>query len=195
MAKRYVMTVLAANRVGMLAALANALDELGGNILATSQAVMDRFFTLIMSVEFPEGRPREVVLDHIQAVCRPFAAEASLKELADDDVCDSVPDRQQAERYVLTVSGPDRPGVLRRLAHRLAQDGIDVMDLQASRVDEGRLFRFFMEICVPAGVDIGKLARDLQEVEPQGTLATTLQRRTVLDAMMCPDPPRFRDKG
>lgn len=195
MAKRYVMTVLAANRVGMLAALANALDELGGNILATSQAIMDRFFTLIMSVEFPEERPREVVLDHIQAVCRPFAAEASLKELADDDACDSVPDRQQAETYVLTVSGPDRPGVLRRLAHRLAQDGIDVMDLQASRVDEGRQFRFFMEICVPAGVDIGRLARDLLEVEPQGTLATTLQRRTVLDAMMCPDPPRFRDKG
>ena len=32
MAKRYIMTVLAANRTGILAALANALDELGGNI-------------------------------------------------------------------------------------------------------------------------------------------------------------------
>ncbi len=195
MAKRYVMTVLAANRVGMLAALANALDELGGNLLATSQAVMDRFFTLIMSVEFPEERPREVVLDHIQAVCRPFAAEVSLKELADDDVGDSISDRQPAERYVLTVSGHDRPGVLRRLAHRLAQDGIDVIDLQAARVDEGRQFRFYLELCIPLGVDVGRLARDLQGVEAQGPLATTLQRRTVLDAMMCPDPPRFRGNG
>lgn len=195
MAKRYVMTVLAANRVGMLAALANALDELAGNILATSQAVMDRFFTLIMSVEFPEERPREVVLDHIQAVCRPFAAEVSLKELDDDDAGDSIPVGQPAERYVLTVSGHDRPGVLRWLARRLAQDGIDVIDLQAVRVDDGRQFRFYLELSIPLGVDVGRLARDLQGVETQGPLTTTLQRRTVLDAMMCPDPPRFRGQG
>lgn len=194
MAKRYVMTLLAANRVGVLAALANALDELGGNILATSQAIMDRYFTLIMSAEFPEERPREVVLDHIQAVCRPFGAEVSLKELADEGG-DTFPDRQQAERYVLTVAGHDRPGILRRLAHRLAQDGIDVADLQATRVDEGRQFQFFLELGVPAGVDLGRLARDLQGIASGEPLAITLQRRTVLDAMMRPDPPRYGGQG
>lgn len=194
MAKRYVMTVLAANRVGMLAALANALDELGGNILATSQAIMDRYFTLIMSVEFPQERQRDVVLDHIQAVCRPFAAEVSLKELADDGQ-ESINDRHSCERYVLTVSGNDRPGILRRLAHRLAQDGIDVADLQATRVDADRRFLFYMELSVPAGVDVGRLARDLQGNDAQGPLTTTLQRRSVLDAMMRPDPPRFGTKN
>ena len=45
MAKRYILTVLASNRSGILAALTNALDELGGNMLDVSQAVIQDFFT------------------------------------------------------------------------------------------------------------------------------------------------------
>src|SRR5580704_1461818 len=130
MAKRYIMTVLAANRTGILASLANALDELGGNMRDVSQAVIHKFFAMIMAAEFPEDQDPEVIVDHIRAVCRPFGAEVTLRDPADEMGFDGEAEPTPKERYVLTLAGPDRPGVLRFLAHRLALDGSDLVDLQ-----------------------------------------------------------------
>ena len=63
MPKLYIMTVLAANRTGILAALANALDELGGNLRDVSQAVVHQFFAMIMAAEFPDDQSPEVIAD------------------------------------------------------------------------------------------------------------------------------------
>ena len=84
MAKRYIMTVLAVNRTGILAALANALDELGGNMRDVSQAVIDKYFAVIMAAEFPEDQDQEVIVDHIRAICRPFGAEVTLRDPSGD---------------------------------------------------------------------------------------------------------------
>ena len=80
MSKRYIITFMAANRVGILAAVTTSLAELGGDIQEVSQTVMQRFFTIIMSAEFPENRDPSVIIDHIRGVCRPFGVEVNLKD-------------------------------------------------------------------------------------------------------------------
>ncbi|MCX7408896.1 MAG: hypothetical protein NTZ32_12535 [Planctomycetales bacterium] len=191
MAKQYILTVLASNRTGILAALANALDELGGNTLDVSQAVIRQFFTMIVAAEFPENRDPDVIVDHIRAVCRPYGAEVSLKDPSDEEVFESADDPVEKQRYVLTIAGPDRPGVLRFIAHRLAQHGIDLVDLQGQRREEDRTFLFSMELDAPLGIDSLQLRRELEIEFMSDSITVSLQHRRVLAALAHPEPMGF----
>ena len=191
MARRYIMTVLAANRVGILAALSNALDELGGNMLDVSQAVLQEYFTMIMAAEFPEERDPEVIVDHIRAVCRPFGAEVVLKDPRNEPPFELAEEPIPRQRYVLTAAGKDRPGVLRFIAHRLAQDDIVLLDLQGMRRESNRTFLASMELAVPPGVDALKLRMDLETEFRSDAITISLQHRRVLAALAHPEPVGF----
>jgi glycine cleavage system transcriptional repressor len=191
MARRYIMTVLAANRVGILAALANALDELRGNTLDVSQAVIQDYFTMILAAEFPEERDPEVIVDHIRAVCRPFGAEVILKNPEDEPAFEILEEPTPRQRYVLTVAGQDRPGVLRFIAHRLAQDDIILMDLQGMRRESDHSFLTSMELAIPPGVDALKLRSDLDNEFRSDGITVTLQHRRILAALAHPEPVGF----
>jgi glycine cleavage system transcriptional repressor len=191
MAKLYIMTVLAVNRTGVLAALANALDELGGSMQDVSQAVIHKFFAMVMATEFPDQQDPEVIVDHIRAVCRPFGAEVILRDPSQEIGFDGETEPTPKERYVLTMSGPDRSGVLRFLAHRLALDGIDLVDLQGRHEDKKHTFLACMELAIPPGMDVLQLCDDLrQEFSAEG-ITVTLQHRRIFAALSHPEPVGF----
>ena len=191
MAKLYIMTVLAANRTGILAALANALDELGGNMRDVSQAVIHKFFAMIMAAEFPEGQDPEVIVDHIRAVCRPFGAKVTLRDPSIEMGFDGETEPTPKERYVLTLSGPDRPGVLRFLAHRLALDGIDLVDLQGRHRETDHTFLTAMELAVPPGIDALQLCEELRKEFQSDGITASMQHRRVIAALAHPEPVGF----
>ena len=47
-----IMTVTGADRTGIIAAVANALAQQGINIVDVSQTLMDKWFTMILRIEF-----------------------------------------------------------------------------------------------------------------------------------------------
>ena len=166
MAKQYVMSVMAVNRVGILAALATALDELRGSFVDVSQAIMRQYFSMIIAAEFPDDRDPAVIVEHIQAVCRPFGGVVTLKDPEEDAALgltpfESMRTESEETAYLLRITGQDRPGVLRRVAHRLAQDGIDVVDLYGIRHDEDQTFVTCLQLAVPVGVNVVFLQQDV----------------------------------
>ena len=173
MSKPYVINVMAANRVGILAALTTALDELGADINDVRQTVMGRFLTIILEAEFPEHRESHVIVDHIRDVCRPFAIEVNLKDA-------TLVQYQQAlneteSMYLLTIRGEDRPGTLRRIAGLLAQLAIEIRELRASRQDAGCSFVTVMKLAVPSEVDVLTLQSDLKKLGSTDGLFGTLE--------------------
>ena len=52
---KYIISVTAADRVGIVYSVTGALLDLGGNILELSQTVMRGYFTIILEVEFPSN--------------------------------------------------------------------------------------------------------------------------------------------
>lgn len=189
MAKQYVLTVMAANRVGILAALSSALDELSGSFVDVNQAVMRRYFTIIMAAEFPDDRPPEVIVDHIRDVCRPFGVQVMLQDPQNDAVVESLGERPPSQQYLLRMSGQDRRGVLRRVSHRLAQESIDVVDLYGERQDQTGTFTSCLQLDVPQGVDVAKLQQDLDQLlRPEGILVSLFHDR-VLQAISHPEAP------
>lgn len=166
MAKRFVITLTAANRVGILAAVSNALTELGGDLWHISQTVVEKFFTMIIAADFPEGRTADVVLDHIRDVCGPYAVEVSLKEPAQEKLPDDPEDGMG--QYFLTIEGKNQPGIIRLVSGRLAHDQIDIVNLEAVRLDEGDKFLFSMEIATPKGTNVDQLQSDLASLTDSG---------------------------
>lgn len=159
MAKRYVITLTAANRVGILAAVSNALAELGGDLSQVSQTVVEKFFTMIIAADFPEPRTTEVILDHIRAVCGPYNMEVTLKEPAQERLPDDPEDG--VEPFFLTIRGQNQPGIIRLVSTRLAQDRIDIVNLEAHRQKSGQDFQFSMEIAAPPQTNLDLLKQDL----------------------------------
>ena len=95
------------------------------------------------------------------------------------------------ERYVLTLSGRDRPGVLRFLAHRLALDGIDLVDLQGQHQESNHTFLTAMELAVPPGVDGLQLCEELKHEFQSDGITVSLQHRRVIAALAHPEPVGF----
>ncbi len=151
MVKRYIISLTGANRVGILAAVTTALDELRGNLFQADIAVMPPFCSILLSAEFPESRSTEIVSDHLRDLCRPFAVEVRVSEISSDDAIQPAP---LVAPFILTVSGSDQPGVLRMLSSKLSESGIDIQNLYAERCERDRTFSMELELSVPAALDI-----------------------------------------
>ncbi len=189
MAKQYIITLTAANRVGIMAALTNALAELGGDLVEVSQTVMRKFFTMILAAEFPDHRDPQVIVEHIRDVCRPYRVEVCLKD-PNEEVLQEDP-LSGAEKYFLTLTGTDQPGIIRQISARLAEEGIDITDLYAVRSEESRSFVLIMELSVPPGVDVQTLQTDLEALGRAIGLTVAVQHEQIFHATNDPRPVRI----
>lgn len=188
MKKRYIITLMAANRVGIIAAVTKALAELGGNLQEVSQTVMQKFFTIILAADFPDHRDPQVIVDHLGDVCRPYGVEVCLKDPSTETLQSDPP--AGLEKYFLTVTGDDKPGIIREVSALLAKEGIDITDLHAVRNEQEQTFVLVMELAVPPGVDALALQRDLEEIGRSVGLSAALQHENIFQATNDPRPVR-----
>lgn len=189
MAKRYIITLMAANRVGILAALTNALSELGGDLSEVSQTVLQRFFTIILAADFPEHRDPHVIADHIRGLCQPFNVDVTLRDPTKEELQGEM--EPGDERYYLSITGEDQRGIIREISTRLALTGIDITDLYARRQDVQKQFAAVMELDVPSSVDVLSLQKDLEELGQTGGLTVALQHENIFAATNDPRPVKI----
>lgn len=174
MAKQYVMTLTAANRVGILAAVSNAIAELGGDVQEVSVTVMQRYFTIILAADFPDHRESQVIVDHIRDIGRPYSMEVCLKD-PDAELLQNGSD-DATEAYYLRINGRNQPGTMRLVAARLAQDGVDIADLYAVR-NGGEEFEMVLEITVPTGFATNGLLDAINDIGERGDVNAVLESR------------------
>src|SRR3954452_186798 len=102
----YIITVTAADRVGIVHAVTGTIRDQGGNILELSQTVMRGYFTIILDVEFAEPKDPRGLATAITERGKRFdltVAVIAQKALPETPVPDG-------ERFILTVLGADNPG-------------------------------------------------------------------------------------
>ena len=188
MSKKYIITLTAANRVGILAAVTTAMDELGGDVQEVSQTVLQKFFTIILAARFPEHREQQVIVDHIRDVCRPYGIEVCLKDPEQETLMDEP--ESPTEKYFLTVTGQDQPGIMRQISSRLAQDEIDITDLYAVSGNAEHSFVMVMELSVSADVDTLSLQTELEKLGKSIGMSAVLKHESIFAATNEPHPLR-----
>jgi glycine cleavage system transcriptional repressor len=174
MSKRYVLCLTAADRPGILAAVATALAELGGDIAEINHAVVTNYFAIILAADFPDERKPQVIVAHLEGVCRPFGVELILKD----------PDREshagaitgKTTKYVLSTCGKDAPGIVARITGCLAREGVDITHLRGTRGNGSRSFELVFELAVPVTVDGAALQNEVGQVAASLGISARLER-------------------
>ena len=132
---RYVVNVVARDRVGIVAQVSEALYELGGNLEALSQTVVWNWFTMIICGAFPEGVSAEQIRDAVEkagdfsATVLPFGEPEPGRPVS-------------GEPFVVTAAGRDQPGIVRRLTRCFAGKGINLEDVW-NEVRDGQFIVIF----------------------------------------------------
>lgn len=170
MAKRYVITMTAANRVGILAATTTAIGEFQGDIVEIRQTLLQGFFTMIIAVDFPDDCNGDIVREHIRAACERYGVDVTLKDPECEVVNDGIED---ADAYVLELSGRDQPGIVRALSAHLARLGVDITDLHSKRRSSGH-FAAVVQIAVPSDLEMDAFRVELEELAARTGLEISL---------------------
>jgi glycine cleavage system transcriptional repressor len=159
---RYIISLLSANRVGIMAAVTTAMDELGANLQEASIAVIQDFFSIVIAADFPEQRDPTLIQEHIEGICNAFNVDVCVKDPLVE--VPSILSPGKFDRYLLAIAGNNRAGILRKISSQLGQDGVDILDLSATSSEDGQSFEMMIKIAVPKTLEIMDLQTALENI-------------------------------
>jgi glycine cleavage system transcriptional repressor len=122
----YIITVMAKDRPGIIAAITRAVFELGGNVTELSQTVLRGYFTLILCACLPPGLEPETIRKRIETQDKALELSVCVRRF---DPTPGFMVEEDVGLYFLTIRGQDRPGVIAQVSAYLASQGINVEDL------------------------------------------------------------------
>ncbi len=156
----YVVSVMAADRVGIIADVSGVIRRLGGNLGEMSQTVVSGYFTMIFRADFPESVSAPAIRRALAEVDSRDPFEVGVKAAPISDAVAEVPRVAESRRYVLTASGPDQIGLVSEITEYLREKGINVIDL-ATRTEGGRYIMILL-LDLPPEIDLSRLKRGLR---------------------------------
>ena len=184
---RFLVTTALPDRVGILRDVTGALYALGANFTDLRQTVVGGIFTLSAIAEFEAPADPAALADAVRAALpekdacvdvRPCAAPASHVAMRIERT--SAP-RPSGERYVVSVTGPDSPGRIHRIAKVFAAHGANVEDWRHDLSDPARTLTIGV-VTIPASADLAALRAALDaELAPLG-LSTSLLHENIFRA-------------
>ena len=181
----YIVTVTAADRVGIVHSVTGTIRDRGGNVRELSQTVMRGYFTIILAVEFAEPLDPDALGRTIAERGRRFDLTVAVIAARAEAMTPPVAD---GERFILTVLGADRPGNIHGIAGCLAALGVNVEDLHA-RADNG-VFMLVMEAFLPADLPPSEVRAELERYGRDLGLESFVQHENIFKATTVPRPVR-----
>ncbi|WP_165226303.1 glycine cleavage system protein R [Aquisphaera insulae] len=182
---KYIISLTAADRVGIVYSVAGALLDLQGNILELSQTVMRGYFTIILEVEFAAAKPAKLLVDTILERGRRFDPQVLVTEVKEPARKPAVPD---GDRFILTILGGDAQGIIHGISGLMAAHGVNITDLHA-RVDGSR-FSMVMEALIPPDLTPGTIRSELERYGREQGIEGYVQHENIFLATTEPGPVR-----
>ena len=146
----FAVSAVGKDRPGIVAAIADALFDLEGNVEDSRMTILRGHFAVMLIVSLPEGRER----GELQTRLAPVGEELGLEALTVSSV-DELDAAAASPTHVITVYGADHPGIVRSVATALAGREVNITDLQTklSAAGERALYVMLLEVEIPAGAE------------------------------------------
>lgn len=154
------MTVLGADRPGLVCSLAELVAEHGGNWLESRMSRLGGQFAGILQVEVPTQKESSLV--------------SALKGLESQGLTVVVyTDQPRAgaavgRLNVLDIVGQDRPGIVRQISEALTRHEVNVEDLEtectSAAMSGETLFKAHARLSIPESCRTSELRRDLERI-------------------------------
>jgi len=168
---RAVITLLVPDRIGILNEITAEVTDLGANIESISQTVVAGYFTVTLVGSFPASTVISTVRNRMM---ERFSGDTSVIGVVPYSPPMVIP---TSERYVITLIGPEQPGILKTVTSFLAARRINIDDwyliLSLPNVTH------VGEISVPSSLDLGHLQNELAGLMHSMGLATQIQHENI----------------
>lgn len=177
MQRSLVMTVIGADRPGLVDSIASLVTEHGGNWLESRMSRLGGQFAGIVHVEVPAEREPSLV-----AALKNLEARGLNVVVHSDQP--AAPARTQP-LSVLEIVGQDRPGIVRQISHALAQFGVNVEELQtecsSAAMSGETLFHARARLSIPPTCDRAALRQALEKIAADLIVEISLEPDTGQD--------------
>ena len=154
------MTVIGADRPGLVQLVAACVADHGGNWLESRMCHLGGHFAGIVRVEVPDEK-----VSGLKQALRRLEAKGLQVTVDTSGALAAVPDGLSA---TLELVGNDRPGMLRTVSGVLAAHGVNVEELSSECVSApmggGNLFQAKARVFVPATVKVEAVRADLEKI-------------------------------
>jgi glycine cleavage system regulatory protein len=153
-----VLTVVADDRPGLVDAISGVIEEHGGNWERSQMARLGGKFAGIVQVSVPDG-----AADALQASLAELT-HLGLMHVSAEPTGVEVP--THGHRFVLTMVGTDRPGLVHSVSASLAAVGASIEELttdtKSAPMSGGQLFEATATVVLPATLGIDAVRNELE---------------------------------
>ena len=166
---RFLLSGFGRDRPGMVAAVSKLLLDLGANLEDTSMTRLGGQFAMLMllrdgdaplSVKSIESAiaGRRAELGALDLHLRVSQVEENSRLVESGD-----------PRYLIRVSGADRPGIVYSVTNYLASRSINIVDLSSRRLkgSEGAVYLLLLEVVLPRDLASETFDRELSRLQAQ----------------------------
>lgn len=139
------VTVVGKDRPGIVAAITEALFDLGCNLEDATSTILRGHFSMMLVVRPPEGTDAAAVDDRLGKIGESLGLLVAARTMEEADVDPSLP------THMVSVYGGDRPGIVFRVAEVLAKSGANITDLTSRLIgsEAKPVYAVMMEAGIP----------------------------------------------
>lgn len=154
---RFIVTAFGPDNYGIVARVTSALAELNCNLADSTMSNLSGHFAMMLVVD---GEVDEKSIFYsVQSKCSELNLIVDVKQIGLE-----APATLDGDRYVLSVYGTDRPGIVAGICEILAAHSANIYDLTTRVVESGlaQIYTMIMEIALAEGEDPQLLETALQ---------------------------------
>ncbi len=144
----YAVTAMGADRPGIVAAVAGALVDVGGNVEDSAMTILGGHFAIMLLVATEASR--EDLADALDGATADLGLTITVSTVGAGNA-------SALPTHVLSVYGADRPGILAGVTRALADAGANVTDLETRLLSPGDnpVYAMVIELVAdePAGLE------------------------------------------
>lgn len=189
--EKYTASFLGRDCPGVVAAVSRLFGDMGCNIEAMAQTMLSGAFAAIFVVSVPDEMAAGRGEGACGADCLRLRLEEGLERAGVDlsvlvrpAIAEQWGAGLNCEPFVVTVDGPDRPGLIGGMSRVFGRHGVNIENLKAilGEGGEGKAL-FVFEVMVPDTVDLGRLRRELALEAGNLNLRVSVQHRDIFEAV------------
>jgi glycine cleavage system transcriptional repressor len=177
------VSVMGYDRPGIVAAVAKVLFEDGCNIESLSQIVLMGQFAMIVIAAPLKGSSAAVLKADLEALADKMNLAIHIRTLNPEER--GTFDMGQAEPFVITVRGEDRPGLVHAITAILAEQGVNITCLGAEVVPVNERLEYIQiyEVDIPRTVDFSLMQKALRDRGVAIGVVVDMQHRNIFRAI------------
>ena len=170
----FLLTAFGKDRPGIVAGVTKVLFDLGANLEDASMTRLGGEFSMMLVTALPAGTSAAKLQKAFGLLAKKLGLEIAAKPIPASAARLS---KQEPPKFLISVYGTDRAGIVHRVTEALAKRRVSVTDLQTKVIGTSPkpTYVMLLEIQVPSTLDLDDLRTELDQLHQDLKVEVSLQ--------------------